>query len=236
MIVAHVINCHMHPSKPQVSTTYGLGLPIWTCKLNATTVDYPTQPLSPNEISHLDPKQRYTSARDKVIQEHLPYDLVAAINQYCYYKDLQYKAQGKNQEFRNKGMKYLEHAMEVLSDLENANVLGRIYPAYEYEILENLDGKQSTGYAFYDALDNWENPIPFHQTEPKAKRSNSSDTSKSHCSFHGWQTEHSSKECPHVCYYRHICYKCSKYRHIHSEYPNKWVKKEKKKPILPKEQ
>src|SRR5258708_24511792 len=117
--------------------------------------------------------------------------------------------------------------MEVLSDLENANVLGRIYLAYEYEILENLDRKQSTGYAFYNMLDNWENPIPFYQTEPKAKCSNSSDTSKLHCSFHGWQAEHSSEECP--C----ICYKCCKYGHIWSKCPHKWVKKKKKKPTPP---
>src|SRR5258707_2275804 len=165
MIVAPFINYHMHPLKPQVSATYGLGLPIWTHELRTTPVDYPTPSLSPNQITLLDPKQPFAPALDKVIQEHLPYDLVAAINQYHYYKDLQYKAQGKNQEFHDKGMKNLERTMEVLSDLENANVLSRIYPAYEYEILENLDGKQSIGYAFYDALDNWENPIPFHQTE-----------------------------------------------------------------------
>src|SRR5712692_2126388 len=236
MIVAPFINYHMHPSKPQVSTTYGLGLPIWAREFRAAPVAYPTPSLTPNQITLLDPKQPFAPALDKVIQEHLPYNLVAAINQYCYYKDLQYKAQGKNQEFCDKGIKYLECAMEVLSDLENANVLGRIYLAYEYEILENLDGKQSTGYAFYNMLDNWENPIPFYQTEPKAKHSNSLDTSKLHCSFHGWQAEHSSKECPHIHYRRHICYKCHKYRHICSECPNKWVKKEKKKPMPPKGQ
>src|SRR5258708_36251284 len=230
MIVAPFINYHMHPSKPQVSTTYGLSLPIWTHKLCATPVDYPTQPLSLNQITLLDPKQPFAPALDKVIQEHLPYDLVAAINQYRYYKDLQYKAQGKNQEFRNKGMKYLERAMEVLSDLENANVLGRIWPAYEDEILQNLDGKQSTGYALQDALDAWENPIPYHQIEMK-KRSNLLDTSESHCSYHGWQADHSSEACPCIRYRRCMCYKCRKYGHIRSECPNKWVKKEKKKPI-----
>jgi len=220
----------MHPSKPQVSTTYGLGLPIWTHELHTTPVDYPTPSLSPNQITLLDPKQPFAPALDKVIQEHLPYDLVAAINQYCYYKDLQYKAQGQNKEFHDKGMKYLECTMEVLSDLENANVLGRIWPAYQDEILENLDGKQSTGYALQDALDAWENPIPYHQVEMKTKHSDLSDTSKSHCSYHGWQANHSSEACPHVRYRRRMCYKCCKYGHICSKCPNKWVKKEKKKP------
>src|SRR5260370_20529609 len=129
MSVDPLINYHMHPSKPQVSATYGLGLPIWTRKLCATPVDYPTLPLSPNQITLLDPKQPFAPALDKVIQEHLPYDLVAAINQYRYYKDLQYKAQGKNQEVCDKGVKYLVRAMEELSDLVNANALRRIWPA-----------------------------------------------------------------------------------------------------------
>ncbi len=67
MIVAPFINYHMHPSKPQVSTTYGLSLPVWTCELCATPVDYPTQPLSPNQITLLDLKQPFAPALDKVI-------------------------------------------------------------------------------------------------------------------------------------------------------------------------
>src|SRR5258708_8113824 len=97
MIVAPFINYHMHPSKPQVSATYSLGLPIWTRELPATPVDYPTPSLSPNQITLLDPKQPFAPALDKVIQEHLPYDLVPAIKQHPDYQDVQYNAPAHNQ-------------------------------------------------------------------------------------------------------------------------------------------
>jgi hypothetical protein len=48
LVVTPFINFYMHPSKPQVSATYGLGLSIWTCELYAIPVDYPIPFLSPN--------------------------------------------------------------------------------------------------------------------------------------------------------------------------------------------
>jgi hypothetical protein len=48
LVVTPFINFHMHPSKPQVSATYGLGLPIWMHELCPIPVDYPTPSLSPN--------------------------------------------------------------------------------------------------------------------------------------------------------------------------------------------
>jgi hypothetical protein len=95
LVVAPFINFHMHPSKPQVSTAYGLGLPIWTRELHATQVDYPTPSLSPNQIHLLDPAEPFAPALDKVVQDHLPYDLIAALQQYRHFKELQYRAQGK---------------------------------------------------------------------------------------------------------------------------------------------
>jgi hypothetical protein len=78
-VVAPFINFYMHPSKPQVSATYGLGLPIWTCGLHATPVDYSTPSLSPNQISLPDPTEPFAPAFDKVVQDNLPYDLIAAL-------------------------------------------------------------------------------------------------------------------------------------------------------------
>jgi hypothetical protein len=56
----------------------------------------------------------------------------------------------------------------------------------------------------------------------------SMETNKSHCSYHGWQTDHASDECPCICYYKCMCYKCCKYGHIQRECLNQQVKKEKK--------
>jgi hypothetical protein len=66
-VVAPFINFHMHPSKPQVSTAYGLGLPIWTCELHTTPVDYPTLSLSSNQICLLDLTEPFVPAFNKVV-------------------------------------------------------------------------------------------------------------------------------------------------------------------------
>jgi hypothetical protein len=75
---------------------------------------------------------------------------------------LQYKAQGKAGELCVKGTNYLEHAVEVLSDLENANIIGRVYPQYEDKIVKEIGDNIAAGRTFYEALDTWENPITWH--------------------------------------------------------------------------
>jgi hypothetical protein len=101
-VVAPFINFYMHPSKPQVSTTYGLGLPIWTHELRTIPVDYPTPSFSPNQICLLDPTKPFAPAFNKIVQDNLPYDLIAALQQYCHYKELQYKAQGNPVNFASR--------------------------------------------------------------------------------------------------------------------------------------
>jgi hypothetical protein len=127
---------------------------------------------------------------------------------------LQYKAQGKSSELRVKGVEYLKRTVEVLSDLENANIIGRVYPQYEDEIIKEIDDNTVAGCAFYEALDTWENPLAWHCTQMRNLEIKSTETNESHCSYHGWQTDHTSDECPHVCYRKHMCYKCHKYGHI----------------------
>jgi hypothetical protein len=133
-------------------------------ELHTTPVDYPIPSLSPNQICLLDLTKHFAPAFDKVVQDNLPYDLIAALQQYCHYKELQYKAQGKSGELCVKGVHYLEHAMEVLSDLENANIIGRIYLQYEDEIIKEIGDNTVAGHAFYEALDTWENPLAWHRT------------------------------------------------------------------------
>jgi hypothetical protein len=78
---------------------------------------------------------------------------------------LQYKAQGKASELCVKGTDYLECAMEVLSDLENANIIGIIYPEYEDEIVKEIGDNIAAGCTFYEALNTWENPLAWHHTQ-----------------------------------------------------------------------
>jgi hypothetical protein len=104
--------------------------------------------------------------------------------------------------------------MEVLSDLENANILGRVYLQYEDEIIKEIGDNTVAGHAFYKALDTWENPLAWHHTQMCELEIKSMETNESHCSYHGWQTDHASDKCPHICYQKCMCYKCHKYGHI----------------------
>ena len=61
---------------------------------------------------------------DKVINEYFPYNLLAAVWQYQFYKSIQYALQQTIQTAHLKEQKYNEKAMEVLLELENANFLG----------------------------------------------------------------------------------------------------------------
>jgi hypothetical protein len=72
---------------------------------------------------------------------------------------LQYKAQGKSSELCIKEVNYLECTLKVLSDLKNANILGRVYLQYEDEIIKEIGDNTVAGHAFYKALDTWKNPI-----------------------------------------------------------------------------
>ena len=53
-------------------------------------------------------------------------DLIASVQQYHYYRNTQYHIQLCANYLCQKEMQYLEKAMEVLSGLENANILGQI--------------------------------------------------------------------------------------------------------------
>ena len=74
----------------------------------------------------LDPEGCCTSAINKVLKEHAPIDLITSVQQYCHYRDTQYHIQSCANHLHQKEMQYFEKAMEVLSGLENANILGWI--------------------------------------------------------------------------------------------------------------
>jgi hypothetical protein len=183
-------------------------------ELCAIPVDYSTPSLSPNQICLLNPTKPFAPAFNKVVQDNLSYDLIAALQQYCHYKELQYKAQGKSSELHVKGVHYLEHAVEVLSDLENANIIGRIYLQYKDEIIKEIGDNTVAGHTFYKALNMWENPLALHRTQMHNLEIKSMETNESHCSYHGWQTDHTSDKCPRIRYCKCMCYKCCKYGHI----------------------
>ena len=73
-------------------------------------------------------------------------DLTAGVIQYRQYKSTQYALQQTINELQRKLLAYMEKTQEVLSELENANVIGRLYSH-----LTDI------------AIESQEDPLQFHQ-------------------------------------------------------------------------
>ena len=89
-------------------------------------VDYLCPPLTPLELTLLDPNGPCATIVNRVLKEYALIDLIASVQQYCHYKKTWYSIQHVTNHFQQKEIQYLEKAMEVLSGLENANIVGRI--------------------------------------------------------------------------------------------------------------
>ena len=85
----------------------------------------------------LHPEGCCASTVNKVLKEHAPVDLITSVQQYHHYRDTQYAIQQCANQLRRKEMQYLEKAIEVLSGLENANVVGQIM-AHNDVMMEEL--------------------------------------------------------------------------------------------------
>jgi hypothetical protein len=126
-------------SSSEIQATYSKDYKIHAKLLQATPVDYFCPPLTLLEITLLDPEGCCASTVNKVLKEHAPVDLIASIQQYRHYRDTQYRIQSCANQLCRKELQYLKKAMEVLSGLENANVVGRIMAHNDIMMEELID-------------------------------------------------------------------------------------------------
>ena len=125
-IVAPFLQYHIALKGSKVFGTFGQGYIVHKRALRLTPVDYDSPPLTPEQLRIFDASEPYTYAVSKVVDKYFPHDLLAAVQQYQFYKSTQYALQCTIQTARAKELKYSEKALEVLSEMENANVLGRL--------------------------------------------------------------------------------------------------------------
>jgi hypothetical protein len=148
-VVAPFLSYSINQSRPTVSGTYSQEFPIRTRPLTATCVDYTCPTITAGQEELFSTKAPFALAIEHVLAKFAPFDLAATIHQYQYYKDTQYAIQMAIRKLQEKEMRYVERAVEVLSDLENANALGRIL-AHDGDTLkytmENLDSHATLAY------------------------------------------------------------------------------------------
>src|SRR5712691_7567656 len=111
---------------PEIWGTYGKNYRTHVRNLTPTRVGYISGPLSIDHRQLLDSKASYAPAVNKVIDAHFPHDLATGVRQYQHYNETWYSIQKTIRELQAKEMRYLERAVEVLSELECANVIGRL--------------------------------------------------------------------------------------------------------------
>jgi hypothetical protein len=123
-IVAPYITYLINREKPEISGTYGRGHLIMTHTLRPTRVNYICLVIMLPQLRLLDIEAPYTDAVNHVINNYFPYDLSARVWQYQFYKEKEYQVQHRIRDLQHQEMHYLEKAVGLLSELENANVLG----------------------------------------------------------------------------------------------------------------
>ncbi|HSY76417.1 MAG TPA: hypothetical protein VK890_06150, partial [Bacteroidia bacterium] len=153
-VVAPYLSYSINRSKPEVSGTYGEGYPIYTRPLTAANVDYICPVVTVDQQRLLDPEAPFADAVNHVINNHFPYDLAAAVRQYQYYRETQYAIQASIKSLREKEMCYMEQAIGTLSELENANILGRLL-AHDGDVVQYLmENGNPRSYLAYAGLSN----------------------------------------------------------------------------------
>src|SRR5712691_7662339 len=111
---------------PEIWGTYGKNYRTHVWNLMPTRVGYISGPLSIDHGQLLNSEASYVPAVNKVIDAHFPRDLAAGVRQYQHYNETRYSIQKTIRELQAKEMRYLERAVKVLSELECANVIGRL--------------------------------------------------------------------------------------------------------------
>ena len=105
----------------------------------------------------------------KVVDKYFPYDLLATVQQYQFYKSTQYALQHTIQAALIKEMKYAEKALEVLSETENANILGHLL-AHMDVLSMALTPKPDAHFAYIKAIRGFDGDITETALDPCVNR------------------------------------------------------------------
>jgi hypothetical protein len=84
-IIAPWIKYDLNPIRPSISGTFGKLHPIIMCPLWPTPVNYICPPLTLEQTAILWQDEPFSAVIDHILQEHLTFDVIARVQQYCHY-------------------------------------------------------------------------------------------------------------------------------------------------------
>ena len=111
---------------PMISGTYGQGFPNHTRPLTPIPTNYVNPIITLEQLRLLDTHEPFADTINHIVNTYFPLDLSTAICQYQYFCETEYAIQRMICNLQDKEMHYIEKAVGVLSNLESANVLGRL--------------------------------------------------------------------------------------------------------------
>ena len=111
---------------PSISGTYGSGYPIHTHPLTATPMDYVCPTITLDQLCLLDTKEPFANTVNHIINMYFPLNLSTTVRQYQHFRETEYAIQCTIHKLQEKEMCYIEKAVGVLQELENANILGHL--------------------------------------------------------------------------------------------------------------
>src|SRR6267154_110148 len=158
LVVAPFISYSIQSTRAEVQATYGKDYPIHNHVLQPIPVDYICPPLTQEQLSIFDRDSPFADAVNRIINEQMPLHLSAAIRHYQHHKDAQYGHQQQIHDLQDQEQRHLERAMCALSELESANVLGRLI-THGDEILHSLTSDQSAAGRFCHIMHHFEGTI-----------------------------------------------------------------------------
>ena len=168
-IIAPFLQYHIALEGSEVFGTFGQGYIVHKRALRPTPVEYDMPPLTPEQLRIFDASEPFAYAVSKVVDEYFPYDLLATVRQYQFYKSTQYALQRTIQAACVKEMKYTKKALEVLLEMENANVLGRLL-AHMDILSMALAPKPDAHFAYIKAIRGFDGDITETALDPRVNR------------------------------------------------------------------
>ena len=240
-IVAPFLQYHIALEGSEVFGTFGQGYTVHKCALRPTPVEYNAPPLTLEQLCIFDASEPFAYAVSKVVNEYFPYDLLAVVQQYQFYKSTQYSLQHTIQTAHVKEMKFAKKALEVLSEMENTNVLGCLLTHMDVLSMA-LAPKPNSHFAYIKAIRGFNGDITETTLDPRVNRHHSAikeqgepipdsvfdkQCAKEQCILdkHEDALERCKRQCRahtavfplHMC---KQCFRCGHFRHIRIHCPD----------------
>ena len=93
---------------------------------------------------------------DHILDEHCPQDLVAGVHNFCYHNNQCQALETKIKALHKKSYWHLEQSVNALSDLENANILGRLIAH-----VEEFEGDTKAYASFFKAVSPFKGQVTY---------------------------------------------------------------------------